>query len=62
MVLADHGYDKKLEERGVLMPQEVATVRRDIRSRLKDFIEEIDALVYEILLNNDDPGLDKFLS
>ena len=62
IVLANHGYDKKLEERGVLMPQEVATVRRDIRSRLKDIIEEIDDLVREILLNNDDPSLDLFLN
>jgi len=44
------------------MPQEVATVRRGIRSRLKDIIEEIDDLVREILLNDDDPSLDKFLS
>jgi diphthamide biosynthesis methyltransferase len=43
------GYDERLKERGVLMPQEVATLRRDIRERLKDIIEQIDDLVIELL-------------
>jgi hypothetical protein len=43
------GYDKRLKERGALMPQEVATLRRDIRERLKDIIKQIDDLVIELL-------------
>jgi len=49
LILSQHGYDKKLAERGVLMPQEVATVRREIRERLKDLIQQIDDLVVELL-------------
>jgi hypothetical protein len=30
------------------MPQEVATVRREIRERLKDLIQQIDDLVVEL--------------
>uniref|UniRef100_A0A7J2TBJ4 site-specific DNA-methyltransferase (adenine-specific) n=1 Tax=Ignisphaera aggregans TaxID=334771 RepID=A0A7J2TBJ4_9CREN len=49
LILSQHEYDKKLAERGVLMPQEVATVRREIRERLKDLIQQIDDLVVELL-------------
>ena len=49
LILSQHGYDKKLAERGVLMPQEVATVRREIRESLKDLIQQIDDLVVELL-------------
>jgi hypothetical protein len=48
-LLSVRGYDERLKERGVLMPQEVATLRRDIRERLKDIIEQIDDLVIELL-------------
>ena len=48
-LLSVRGYDKRLKERGVLMPQEVATLRRDIRERLKDVIKQIDDLVIELL-------------
>jgi len=47
-LLSLRGYDKRLKERGVLMPQEVATLRRDIRERLKDIIKQIDDLVIEL--------------
>jgi hypothetical protein len=48
-LLSVRGYDKRLKERGVLTPQEVATLRRDIRERLKDIIKQIDDLVIELL-------------
>jgi len=48
-LLSVRGYDKRLKERGVLMPQEVAALRRDIRERLKDIIKQIDDLVIELL-------------
>jgi hypothetical protein len=48
-ILRGHGYDERLEERGVLLPQEVATVRRELREKLKDLIDQIDALVLELL-------------
>ena len=47
--LGERGYDKRLKERGALMSQEVATLRRDIREMLKDFIKQIDDLVVELL-------------
>jgi hypothetical protein len=48
-LLSMRGYDKRLKERGALMPQEVATLRRDVRERLKDIIKQIDGLVIELL-------------
>jgi Mg2+ and Co2+ transporter CorA len=48
-LLSMRGYDERLKERGALMPQEVATLRRDIRERLKDIIKQIDDLVIELL-------------
>jgi hypothetical protein len=47
-ILKEHGYDKKLVERGTLVPQEVATVRKNLKERLKDLIEQIDSLVIEL--------------
>jgi hypothetical protein len=47
-LLSVRGYDKRLKERGALMPQEVATLRRDIRERLKDIIQQIDDLLVEL--------------
>jgi hypothetical protein len=48
-ILREYGYDKRLEERGILLPQEVATVRRRLREELGGLLEEIDALVVELL-------------
>jgi hypothetical protein len=48
-LLSARGYDKRLKERGVLMPQEVGTLRRDVRERLDDIIKQIDDLVIELL-------------
>ncbi len=47
-LLSARGYDKRLKERGVLTPQEVGILRRDIRERLRDIIQQIDDLVIEI--------------
>jgi hypothetical protein len=47
-ILKEHDYDKKLAERGTLVPQEVATVRKNLKERLKDLIEQIDSLVIEL--------------
>ncbi len=43
------GYDRRLKERGCLMPQEVARLREEIRNHLKDIINEIDGLVMRLL-------------
>jgi hypothetical protein len=48
-LLSARGYDKKLKERGALMPQEVATLRRDVREMLDDITKQIDDLVIELL-------------
>lgn len=48
-ILKEYGYDEKLKERGALLPQEVAIVRRKLRERLRDLISQIDALVLELL-------------
>ncbi|MCC6005088.1 MAG: hypothetical protein LM590_12200 [Thermofilum sp.] len=48
-ILKEYGYDKRLKERGVLLPQEVATVRRRLREDLGSLLEEIDALVVKLL-------------
>ena len=48
-ILKEYGYDRRLEERGVLLPQEVATVRRRLREELGSLLEEIDALVVKLL-------------
>jgi hypothetical protein len=48
-ILSQREYDRKLTERGALTPQEVATVRREIRERLKAIIQQIDDLVVELL-------------
>jgi len=48
-LLIARGYDKKLRERGVLTPQEVGTLRKDIRNHLRDIIQQIDDLVIELL-------------
>jgi hypothetical protein len=48
-LLSARGYDKKLKERGALMPQEVATLRRDVKEMLDDIIKQIDDLVIELL-------------
>jgi len=48
-LLSVRGYDKKLRERNVLTPQEVGTLRRDIRNHLRDIIQQIDDLVIELL-------------
>jgi hypothetical protein len=47
-LLSARGYDKRLKERGVLTPQEVGILRRDIRERLRDIVQQIDDLVIEI--------------
>jgi hypothetical protein len=48
-LLSSRGYDERLRERGALMPQEVATLRRDIRRRLGEVLKQIDDLVIELL-------------
>jgi SAM-dependent methyltransferase len=48
-ILREYGYDERLKERGVLLPQEVATVRRRLREELGGLLEEMDALVVELL-------------
>jgi hypothetical protein len=48
-ILKEYGYNERLKERGVLLPQEVATVRRRLREELGGLLEEIDALVVELL-------------
>ena len=48
-LLNSRGYDERLRERGALMPQEVATLRRDIRRRLGEVLKQIDDLVIELL-------------
>jgi hypothetical protein len=48
-ILREYGYDERLKERGALLPQEVATVRRRLREELESLLEEIDALVVELL-------------
>jgi hypothetical protein len=48
-ILREYGYDERLKERGALLPQEVATVRRRLREELGGLLEEIDALVVELL-------------
>jgi hypothetical protein len=47
-ILKEHGYDKKLAERGTLIPQEVATVRKNLKESIKDLIDQIDSLVIEL--------------
>jgi len=47
-ILKNKKYDRKLEERGVLIPQEVGYVRMSIRSRLKDILDQIDSLVLKL--------------
>ena len=49
-LLKKFGYDKRLKERGCLMPQEVARLRKVIKEGLKDLIEEIDKLVMELFM------------
>jgi hypothetical protein len=49
-LLAMLGYDRKLRERGTLLPIEVARLRQAIRDELKDIISGIDDLVSQILL------------
>jgi hypothetical protein len=48
-IFKEYGYDERLRERGVLLPHEVATVRRRLREELGSLLEEIDALVVELL-------------
>jgi hypothetical protein len=48
-ILRKHGYDVKLTERGTLMPQEVATVRGELRDELRGLLEQIDSLVLKLL-------------
>lgn len=48
-LLDTRGYNGRLKKRGVLMPQEVATLRRDIRGGLEGIIKQIDDLVVELL-------------
>jgi hypothetical protein len=47
-ILKEHGYDKKLAERGTLIPQEVATVRKNLKESLKVLIDQIDNLVIKL--------------
>jgi len=47
-LLVKFGYDKKLKNRGCLMPQEIARLRGALREELKDTIKEIDKLVIEL--------------
>jgi len=49
-LLAKYGYDKRLEERGTLLPSEVATLRNAIRESLKDILVEIDELVQQLFI------------
>jgi len=46
--LKKYDYDKKLAERGTLVPQEVATIRKNLKESLKDLIDQIDSLVIEL--------------
>jgi hypothetical protein len=46
--LNKRSYDRRLREKGVLTPQEVGTIRRDIRNHLRDIIQQIDDLVIEL--------------
>jgi len=47
-ILKEKGYDKKLEERGTLVPTEVANLREAMRGELINEIEEIDKLTLEL--------------
>jgi hypothetical protein len=48
-VLKEYGYDERLKERGVLLPQEVATVRRRLREKLEDLLTQMDDLTIKLL-------------
>jgi hypothetical protein len=61
-VLKEYGYNEKLKERGVLMPQEVAIVRKHIRDELQSLLSQIDDLVTELLKNADqDSNISRYL-
>ncbi len=48
-ILVKFGYNKKLRERGCLVPTEVARLRQAIREHLKDILREIDELTWQVL-------------
>ena len=48
-ILKEKGYDKKLQERGTLVPTEVANLRTSIREEIKDLLDQIDELVLNLL-------------
>ena len=48
-ILKDKGYDKKLQERGTLVPTEVANLRMAIREEIRDLLDQIDELVLNLL-------------
>ena len=50
-ILKEKGYDKKLQERGTLVPTEVANLRTAIREEIKDLLDQIDELVLNLLSN-----------
>jgi hypothetical protein len=61
-VLKEYDYNEKLKERGVLMPQEVAIVRKHIRDELQSLLSQIDDLVTELLKNADqDSNISRYL-
>lgn len=48
-VLAELGYDRKLRERGTLVPTEVARLRDKVREVVRNLLNEIDPLALELL-------------
>jgi len=50
-ILKEKGYDEKLQERGTLVPTEVANLRTSIREEIKDLLDQVDELVLNLLSN-----------
>ncbi len=48
-LLSELGYEKKLRERGYLLPNEVGRLRQKIREQLGEILQEIDELTRQIL-------------
>jgi len=61
--MKNRGYDEKLKERGTLTPIEVATLRSDLRKRLREvgILEEIDELVMKLLSSKMKHGIHQTL-
>jgi SAM-dependent methyltransferase len=58
-LLERRGYGKKLEERGTLVPMEVATLRGDMREELSEELDKINEIVVELF---SDEGMKKATS